>query len=114
MPFSVFAQNSSDLKIVEQNESFEKIKNSLEQLKVSAEKITTQKYYDCLKVVGNNQFCTCIRDNLPVSVDWDMYNFILTSDKQALRNNVNENDKNLIELTFKARNMCSKQIFGTK
>jgi hypothetical protein len=119
IPLTVLAeesvQKSKSLDTLDQIEQIEKVKGNLKELEVLAASITTTKYIQCLKVVGSDPFCQCLKDNLPVGTSFDMYVTIVIATKDDLKyQQLSEEDKKLVNSTYKARDMCVKNVFNNE
>lgn len=108
LPLISFAQEKQMLvDKVDQLQKLDDAKNKLDQLKNLIDSSAREKYYKCVKAFGDNKFCKCLSDNLPVVDTFEDYIVIVTSSKDELNyNNRTKEDKEIIDLTYKAREMC--------
>src|SRR5688572_19775138 len=76
-----------------------------------AARLTQAKYHDCLKAFGHTVFCECLRDNAPVSVGFQTYVRVITTNKQRLKSDkLDEQDRKIVDATHTAREMCVKRL----
>ncbi len=107
-PLMSFAQEKQmPIDKVDQIQNMDDLINKLDNLKNMTESIAKEKYYKCVKAFGNNKFCKCLSDNLPVITTFEDYIVIVTSRKDELNySNRNKEEKEIIDLTYKAREKC--------
>ena len=107
-PLISFAQEKQlPVDKVDEIQTLDDIKNKLDQLKNITDSMTQEKYYKCVKAFGDNKFCKCLSENLPIVDTFEDYITIVTSTKDELGyNKRNDDDKKTIDLTYKAREMC--------
>lgn len=92
---------------VDQLQKLDDVINKLDQLKNLTDSLAKEKYYKCVKAFGDNKFCKCLSDNMPIVNTFEDYIVIVTSTKDELNyNNRDKKEKELIDLTYKAREMC--------
>lgn len=92
---------------VHQLDSFEKALDATKELELLVERISKQKFSDCMKAFGNPEFCQCLRDNSPVGIDFVGYIKVVTTTKDDLGySNTDNETKQLIDNTIKAREVC--------
>jgi len=86
---------------------------ALDELKASADNVVETKRLECLSVVGNAAFCTCVTGELPMAVSFLQYAGIVTRTKSELDYDaLSKNDKLLADATYAAREMCVDRTFG--
>lgn len=92
---------------IDEIQKLDKLMGDLDKLKVQAEQISKEKYYKCLKAFGDDLFCQCLRDNLPVGATFEDYIAIVTSTKEEFGYQIlNDNDKKIVDITYNVREMC--------
>jgi hypothetical protein len=102
---------------VDEMQKLEGLTGKLDQLKAMADSMTKEKYYKCVKAFGDTQFCKCLADNHPIGLSFEEYITIVTSSRDELDyKNRNDEGKQMIDITYKAREMCVniKQPKNTK
>ena len=81
--------------------------DKLNNLQILANGMTRKKYSECLMAFENEKFCSCLRDNLPVPVNFSMYIKTVITPKEGLVYSKADNEiKQLIETTLKVREVC--------
>ena len=107
-PITTFAQEKQlPIEAVDQFQKLEHISNSLDQLQKMAESIVREKYYKCMKSFGDDGFCQCLSEKLPIITTFENYISIVTSDKEELGYmNLKDDDKEIVDLTYKTRETC--------
>jgi hypothetical protein len=99
--------NTPALERIQQKENFDKVNEALKELELLTEKVSRQKFTDCLKAVGNQNFCQCLREKSPVGTDFAGYVKIVTTNKDELGySSADKETKGLIDNTLKAREEC--------
>ncbi len=82
---------------------------SLDKLKNLTDSMTRRKKSDCLKAFGNQDFCQCLSDNLPVSVSFQLYVTIVTTPKDKLGySELDQENKGVVDVAINAREKCVK------
>jgi hypothetical protein len=80
---------------------------ALETLKTSLDQLTVQKTNECMKAIGNTEFCTCIANESPGSISFLGYVEILTKTKEQLQYDLlTPENKKLVDVTRTARDHC--------
>lgn len=115
-PLMSFAQEKQmPVETVDEIQKLDSIKNKAEQLKSLVDSIAQDKYYKCVKAFGDNKFCKCLSENLPIVDTFEDYITIVTSTRDELNyNNRNDDDKKTIDLTYKTREMCVNLVSDKK
>lgn len=92
---------------IQKLDSIEKAKEALDKLQQLTDSITRQKYYDCLMAFGDQIFCQCIADNLPVSVSFELYVRIVKTSKDELGySELDQENKSIVDVTLNVREKC--------
>ena len=110
---NVFASKKNmTIEEVEEQENLEEVLDFAEDVLVKSKDQSDDRFVKCLKSFGHTKFCGCIRDELPLYQSIDSYFFIITTDKDELNYaELDEDDKALIDNTYKARDTCVKKAF---
>ncbi len=66
-------QGADTVKDLDGKQATEEFHQAIGDMRAQIEKIGTQRYYECLKVVGSTPFCACLRDSLPLVATFQMY-----------------------------------------
>jgi hypothetical protein len=113
---TTFAQNKQmPVKDIEKAEQADKLISSLDELQALADKIVKTKYYKCLKAFGDDAFCQCLKNNLPVVSNFEMYITAITSTKEEMDYpNLKDDDKKMIDAIYKVRETCVNKTAGKK
>jgi hypothetical protein len=113
----LFAQEKKPLTAeeIDRLQSLQDLMHSLDALQVAADRLTQAKYHDCLKAFGHTVFCECLRDTAPVAIGFQTYVRIITTNKQELNyNQLNEEDKKIVDATHKARETCVGRLRASR
>lgn len=95
---------------IQKLDQLDHLKESLDKLETLANSITRQKKSDCLKAFGNQEFCQCLSDNLPVPVSFELYVTIVTTPKDKLGySELDQENKDVVDATINAREKCVKK-----
>lgn len=95
-----------------QMDNLEKVLEKTKELELLVDRMSRQKYSDCLKAFGSQKFCQCLRDKSPVGVNFSGYIKVVTTPKEELEySKADQETKNLIDNTLKAREAC---VIGSK
>ncbi len=90
-----------------QIDSLENALDATKELELLVESISRQKFSDCMKAFGNQNFCQCLREKSPVGVDFAGYVKVVTTTKDELGySKADKETKRLIDNTLKAREVC--------
>ncbi|HHH50366.1 MAG TPA: hypothetical protein ENK52_05245 [Saprospiraceae bacterium] len=113
IPFTSFAAESTRQPTVDEIQKLdqiEKAKEALYKLKQFSDSITIKKYSDCIKAFGNQKFCQCLRNNLPVPVSFMLYTKIVTTPKDELGYaELDAENKKVVDVTLTVRENCVNQ-----
>lgn len=72
-----------------------------------ADKLSRHKRFECLKVFGRDQFCSCLASKTHLLMSMDQYVIIVTKTKEELRySDLSPEDQMTIDTTLKARDEC--------
>ena len=112
LPLVSFAEgNKLPVNKVDEKQKKESAIDKREQFKKYAESMIKEKYLKCLASFGDTNFCQCLCKNLPVVDTFENYIAIVISTKDGLGyNNRNNDEKKIIDLTFKAREICVNEV----
>jgi hypothetical protein len=106
-------QNPAEKMSAEQIQKLDSLNHameSLDKLGKLADSMTRQKKSDCLKAFGNQDFCQCLSDNLPVPVSFELYVTIVTTPKDKLGySELDQENKDIVDVTINAREKCVKK-----
>lgn len=92
---------------MQQIDNLDKALETIKKLELLTDSISRQKYSDCLKAFGNQNFCQCLRDKSPVGIDFAGYIKVVTTTKEELGySKTDKETKQLIDNTLKARESC--------
>lgn len=90
-----------------QIDSLEKALDATKELELLVDRMSRQKYSDCMKAFGNQKFCQCLRDKSPIGIDFAGYVKIVTTTKEELGySKTDKETKQLIDNALKAREVC--------
>jgi len=112
LPLVSFAEGEKlPVNKVDEKQKKESAIDKREQLQKFAESRIKETYNKCMLSFGESNFCLCLCKNLPIATTFENYISIMTSTKDGLGYNNRSNDeKKLIDLTIKAREMCVKEV----
>jgi hypothetical protein len=92
---------------IQEIDDLNNLRDKIDELKNLSKSITRQKYSDCLMAFGDNQFCNCLAENLPVTVDFKLYIYLLTTPKHEIDyDNLDQKDKDVVDTTLSVREKC--------
>lgn len=95
------------IETIHQMDSWNKVLETTKELELLTDRMSRQKYSDCIKAFGNQKFCQCLRIESPVGVDFAGYVKVVTTTKEELGySKVDKETKQLIDNTLKAREAC--------
>jgi hypothetical protein len=95
---------------IQKIDQLDHLKESLDKLKTLSNSITRQKKSDCLIAFGDQNFCQCLGDNLPVTVSFEVYVNIVTTPKDKLGySELDQENKDVVDATINAREKCVKK-----
>jgi len=90
-----------------QIDSLDKALDAAKELELLVDRMSRQKYSDCMKAFGNPKFCQCLRDKSPVGIDFAGYVKVVTTTKEELGySKTDKETKQLIDNALKAREVC--------
>jgi hypothetical protein len=98
---------SQSIEQINQTEGLDKAQDALNQLRASIITISRTRAADCLKAFGNEGFCSCIGEKLPVAWSFSDYIAITTRTKEINGYDKMENDlKIAYDKVGPIRNAC--------
>lgn len=116
LPCTSFAAETTQTKSqptveeIQKLDQIEKAKEALDKLEQFANSITRKKHSDCIKAYGNQKFCQCLRDNLPVPVSLMLYTKIVTTPMHELGyEDLDAENKEIVDVTLSVRETCVNQ-----
>ena len=90
--------------------ALDEIKDALEELGAMGDSMGRKKETACLLAFGDEGFCGCLRENLPVITSFELYVQIVTSSKENLGYaKLSADEKVMVDNTIKARESCVLQ-----
>ena len=106
------AKQRMTIEQVEEKVMFDDFFQLAEDAMVKSKNRSDVRLVQCLKAFGHVKFCECIKEKLPVYQSFDSYFFIITTDKDELNyENLDGDDKELLDNTHKVRDVCVKASF---
>jgi hypothetical protein len=79
----------------------------------AANALAASRHYKCLVAFGHEPFCSCLREDLPLSVTLENYVTIATSTKEELGyDSASKEDRSIVDTTLKARDTCTVKSFA--
>lgn len=95
------------LDLQESDHILNKALGEIENLRLMTENITVEKKNECMKAIGNTDFCECIVESVPIAVSFLGYVNILVKTKDELNyNTLSVEDKMLVDKSRVARDKC--------
>jgi hypothetical protein len=92
---------------IQKIDNIDKALDSVKDMELHVDRLSRQKYSDCMKAFGNHLFCTCLKDKSPVGVDFLGYVKVVTTSKEDLGyGQADTETKSLIDNTLAAREVC--------
>ena len=95
---------------LEDQEQMELLNNgvaAIKGLEAATEAATVQKKNECMKAIGNVEFCDCIAEKSPVGVNFIGYVSITASTKEDFKyDQLSPEDKKLFDATRASRDKC--------
>ena len=115
-PLVSFAQDKQmPVDKIDEIQKLERLMNKLDQVENLAENISKEKYYKCVKAFGNNEYCKCLAEDLPIRVTFEKYILIITSNRDELGyKDLKDEDKKMVDITYKTRNTCVDLVSAKK
>jgi hypothetical protein len=99
----------TDLELLEQRESFEKVMGLLKEAEVSLDAMTRTRKLQCLKALGSEAFCECLNEKLAVGLDFSGYIGVIIRTKDELKySTLSKEDRGLVDSAINTRNACAK------
>lgn len=106
------AKQKMTIEQVEEKVMFDDFFQLAEDAMVRSKDRSDARLTQCLKAFGHLKFCECIKEKLPVYQSFDSYFFIITTPKDELNyENLDGDDKGLLDNTHKTRDICVKESF---
>lgn len=84
----------------------EKSTMELKKFQMSVIQFGRQRKLDCEFAFGNEKFCACLNEKLPIIVNFEQYVGVITVNKNELLKLATEKGKDTINLVFAARDKC--------
>ncbi len=76
------------------------------------EKASKEKAIQCMKAFPHERFCGCLSEQIPMVITVAQYAAIVATPREQLDSSASsEDERKLIEVTFAAREKCSKVLF---
>ena len=97
------------LEAQERIDQMEKLIDKLNGFEASVGQMIAEKKRGCVRAVGNEAFCNCIVDGIPVVMDFPQYVAILVASKDDLHyDTLSPDDKKAIDMARQSRDKCVK------
>jgi hypothetical protein len=107
------AQEPPALDTIEKLQALQEAREKLGEMSAIVERVTANRYHDCLRAFGHITFCTCLRDNIPALASLSSYIEIVTQTKDELQyDSLNPTEKGFIDRIYVGRNECAQRSFG--
>jgi hypothetical protein len=91
----------------EKIENYKKLENAVDEAGILLNKISTEKNGQCMKAIGNTDFCKCITEKSPSGVDFIQYVAIVAGTKNDFKyDELSQQDKDLFNATRQSRDKC--------
>lgn len=88
---------------------------AIDQMKLAAKALASTRHYKCLVAFAHEPFCSCLRDELPLSATLENYVTISTSTKEELGyDSASKEDRGFVDATLKARDACTVKSYTTR
>ena len=93
---------------IEKLENLQKAIDSIEDMEATMKRRSQEKFSSCLKAIGSNSFCNCIREKTPVGITFQQYVGLLSLSDEEIKkaSSGDKENKKIIETTLQAREMC--------
>jgi hypothetical protein len=96
---------------IQRLQSLKNILKSIDELKVAADRFVEEKFYHCMRAFGHNNFCSCLKEALPVGASFITYVSSVTNDKRDLKyDQLGEDDRKIVDRSLNARETCVKAL----
>ena len=82
----------------------------LKKLMAMLDQFSNKRKLDCEFSFGHEKFCTCLNEKLPISIDFIQYVNVMISDKNKLLKKLGSKDKEIVILTYQARDACASLL----
>ena len=100
---------------IDQLDSLEKSVEKIKQLRQNVDTLSRALKSDCLRTVGNDQFCNCLGEKLPWILSFQEYVSVVTSSKDQLAAaNLSREQHEVVDKAAQARDECVASAFGQK
>ena len=100
------------LEQTEHLQSFDELKERLSDMERLAGKMTSTKKEKCIKAIGHQRFCNCLKEKSPIGVTFEQYIVATASTKEELGySKLGQEDRLLIDGSRKARDQCVTEVF---
>jgi hypothetical protein len=92
---------------LEATQGNERTKKALSDLQSAFEQRANEFKYDCLQTTGNNSFCECLYQNIPVAFSFADYVTIMISTREEIGfDQLNKEMKSAVDNAIAARDKC--------
>jgi len=107
---AVIISSSAFSQTLEQQERLnriDKFMNATDEVLQLTQKMTKEKKLQCMTAIGNETFCECLSQNLPVPINFVQYTAIVTKTKEELGyEKASPDDKKIVDNTRAVRDKC--------
>jgi hypothetical protein len=104
---------SPTLEDIDRLQEMDKLQGMLKQMDKLGEEVDAKFRFQCLKALGNEKFCTCLKDNRPWIVDFVGYVTLVTSTREELNyTKLDREMKGVVDNTYRAREVCVRANMG--
>lgn len=78
--------------------------------------VTEEKKIECIGAFGHLAFCSCIAENVPATMSFQLYSVLLSKGRESFGypSGVSTDDKALMDGAYEAREKCVAETFGPK
>lgn len=102
------ALNKEQIDMMEINADFFE---SMKAFRLKVGSLARKRKNNCLKAFGNEQFCNCLNDNLPMAINFVGYIQLITSTKDEIGyKSLLTEDKEFVDKVIRARDQCVDKI----
>lgn len=103
-------------KLLEQKAALDKALTDLDALTKAAEAVTEEKKIECVGAFGHLMFCSCIAENIPVGMNFQLYAVLLSKGRESFGypEKVSTDDRKQMDTAYAAREKCVKAAFFSK
>lgn len=111
LPIIVFANPQNSIQDLNTKQTLLKFNSLINMMVSQAEERIKESKLECLKAFGDNDFCSCVFEKIPIM--WSFYDYIQITTRTKDENkyyNLSNNEKEAYDKVISIRNECVKKL----